>query len=230
MDKEGSDIIVGVVYPPAVPVAVPVAHDAWSLQHTDELFMQVQNAIAVKRQLLLDKQRRLKSLAKQNEFLAMVRDDFTNYNHVIAQQRHDQILALNTLNNYIQDLIASGNLTKYNLEDAQSEQAKIMREVRQIKRGLTKLDHVISNDDDNDDAAITTPNNTPAADSLPPTTSYALPANMPPMSILTPANLLPTSLLPPTTSSALPANLAKSNGFAVPTSPREMSAKSNGFA
>jgi hypothetical protein len=43
------------------------------------------------------------------------------------------------LNEYIEDLASSGELSVNNIEDARVEQSKLLREVKQIKRGLDSL-------------------------------------------------------------------------------------------
>ena len=57
-----------------------------------------------KRQLLERKQKKLKEIQKQNQFLGVVRDDYLKYQNYITQQKHDQINALKIINNYIDDL------------------------------------------------------------------------------------------------------------------------------
>jgi uncharacterized membrane-anchored protein YhcB (DUF1043 family) len=106
------------------------------LVQSDEIFMQIQELIDTKRQFLIDKQKKLKHITKQNEFLDNVKQDYVNYYNYISQQKQDQIKALELLNGYIDDLTASGKLSEYNIEDAKFEQNKILREVKSIKNGF----------------------------------------------------------------------------------------------
>jgi hypothetical protein len=112
------------------------------LVKSDERLLQIEELINAKRKMLLDKQKKLRFISKQNLFLDAVKNDYTKYYNYIAQQKHQQIQALDLLNNYIHDLTISGELSKHNIEDAKFEQARILREVKSIKNGL---DDIINN-------------------------------------------------------------------------------------
>ena len=119
-----------------IPVKVVVRRP---LEQKDEQFMQIENVIHAKRQMLLEKQKKIRFIAKQNRFLDAVKNDYVKYYTYIAQQKQDQIKALQLLDNYIRDLSKSGELSKNNIEDAKIEQAKILREVKSIKDGLESI-------------------------------------------------------------------------------------------
>jgi hypothetical protein len=110
-----------------------------SLAKRDEEFMKIQNLIDIKRFFLLEKQKKLKRISKQNQFLDEVKNDYNKYYNYINQQKQDQIIALNTINKYIDDLTYSGELSKHNIEDAKEEQRKILKEIKDIKMGLDSL-------------------------------------------------------------------------------------------
>lgn len=105
----------------------------------DQQFLYIQEMIEQKRNLLLQKQHYLKKASKQNHFLEMVKSDYSKYYNYIAQQKREQIQALELLNNYIQDLNTTNKLSKYNIEDAKAEQQKILGEIGSIKKGLDEL-------------------------------------------------------------------------------------------
>jgi hypothetical protein len=106
------------------------------LVRKDEQFLNIQNLIDAKRRMLLEKQKKIKVISKQNEFLDEVKNDYDKYYRYIRQQKQDQITALHLLDNYINDLSRSGNLSKHNIEDAKVEQRKIIHEINSIKKGL----------------------------------------------------------------------------------------------
>ena len=106
------------------------------VRELDDKFMKIQELIDVKKNLLIEKQKKLRFISKQNQFLETVRKDYSKYYNYIAQQKRDQIRALQLIDEYIKDLTLSGKLTKHNIEDAKEEQAKILREVKSIKEGL----------------------------------------------------------------------------------------------
>ena len=109
------------------------------LAKQDEQFLHIEELIEAKRRMLLDKQKKLKFISKQNQFLDVVKDDYTKYYNYISKQKQDQIKALEILNSYIRDLTTSGKLTKHNIDDANFEQNKILHEIKSIRKGLDSI-------------------------------------------------------------------------------------------
>ena len=112
-----------------VPVNMP-------LVKRDEQLLQIEELINAKRKMLLDKQKKIRFISKQNKFLDAVKDDYAKYYGYIVKQKREQIEALDLLNNYISDLTVSGKLSKNNVEDAKHEQSKILNELKNIQKGL----------------------------------------------------------------------------------------------
>jgi hypothetical protein len=119
-----------------VPLKIPVV---MPLVKNDEKLLQIEELIDSKRRMLLEKQKKIRFIAKQNRFLDAVKNDYVKYYNYIAQQKQDQIKALQLLDNYIHDLSRSGQLSKHNIEDAKVEQNKILKEVKSIKAGLESI-------------------------------------------------------------------------------------------
>lgn len=109
------------------------------IREMDDRFIKIQELIDAKKIMLLEKQKKLKLISKQNQFLEEVRNDYARYYNYISQQKKDQIRALEVLDEYINDLTLSGKLTKNNIEDAKEEQHKILREVKSIKGSLDSI-------------------------------------------------------------------------------------------
>jgi hypothetical protein len=109
------------------------------IRENDEKFMHIQEIIEAKKNMLLEKQKKLRFIANQNTFLNDVKNEYENYYGCIVQQKNDQIKALKILDNYIKQLTISGNLTKHNIEDAKQEQSKILRELNSIKKNLDSI-------------------------------------------------------------------------------------------
>ena len=112
-----------------VPVNMP-------LVKRDEQLLQIEELIAAKRKMLLDKQKKIRFISKQNKFLDAIKNDYVKYYGYIVKQKQDQMEALDMLNKYIHDLTISGKLSKNNIEDAKHEQSKILNELKNIKKGL----------------------------------------------------------------------------------------------
>jgi hypothetical protein len=109
------------------------------LEKKDQEFMHIQDLIEAKRNVLLEKQKKLRFISKQNLFLEEVQKDYLKYYEYINEQKQNQIEALELLGNYISDLTKSGKLTKHNIEDAKEEQKKILKEIKHIKSGLDSI-------------------------------------------------------------------------------------------
>ena len=115
------------------------------IRENDERFIKLQELIDAKRDMLINKQKKLRFISKQNRFLDAVKNDYEKIYGYITQQKQDQIKALQILDEYIKDLTISGKLTKHNIEDAKEEQHKILKEVNSIKESL---DSIIYNTND----------------------------------------------------------------------------------
>jgi len=109
------------------------------IRENDERFIKIQELIDAKRDMLVNKQKKLRFISKQNRFLEAVKNDYENFYGYISQQKNDQIRALQILDEYIKDLTLSGKLTKHNIEDAKEEQSKILKEVNSIKESLDSI-------------------------------------------------------------------------------------------
>ena len=109
------------------------------IRENDQRFIQIQELIDAKRELLINKQKKLHFITKQNKFLDVVKNDYEKFYGYISQQKRDQIRALQTLDEYIKDLTLSGKLTKHNIEDAKEEQSKILKEINLLKENLDSV-------------------------------------------------------------------------------------------
>jgi hypothetical protein len=112
------------------------------LVERDAHFFKIQELINYKQKMLLEKHKKLKVILKHNSFLDTVKDDYVVYYQYISQQKQQQMEALQILNDYIEGLTLSGELTRQNIEDAKIEQINILREIKSIKRNL---DSIINN-------------------------------------------------------------------------------------
>ena len=122
-----------------------VAYKISPLARRDLEFMQIQRLIDAKKHFLIEKQKKLRFITKQNRFLEEVKSDYSKYYQVISKQKEDQIKALELINEYIQNLTISGQLSKQNIKDAKEEQKKILMELKLIK---TSLDFITNDTND----------------------------------------------------------------------------------
>jgi hypothetical protein len=109
------------------------------LKEKEPQFIHLQDVIEAKQKMLLEKQKKIRLISKQNQYLDGVRSDYATYYSYICQQKQDQIKALKMLNDYMEDLAITEKISKHNIEDAKVEQAKIMREINSIQKGLNSI-------------------------------------------------------------------------------------------
>jgi hypothetical protein len=110
-----------------------------NLADRDIYLIHIENEIEIRKKKLLEKQKKIHGISKQNHFLELVKEDYKKYYDIIIQQKHEQLKALEILKSYIHDLSVSGNLSKNNIKDGLYEQKKILHEIKKIKKGLDEI-------------------------------------------------------------------------------------------
>jgi hypothetical protein len=110
-----------------------------TVKEKDEYFIKIHLLINTKHNMLIKKHKNIDQIIKTNEFLREVKDDYVKYTNYIIQQKKEQIIALDLLNKYVDDLRNSGELSKNNIEDAKQEQRKILLELDAIKQNMDDL-------------------------------------------------------------------------------------------
>jgi hypothetical protein len=105
-------------------------------KNNDDKLLKIDELIEAKRQMLRDKEKTIGKIAKQNKFLEVVKNDYSNYNNIIMKQKHEQIQALELIHKYINDLKSTEQISTQNIEDAKNDQLKIMNEIQSIRQNL----------------------------------------------------------------------------------------------
>jgi hypothetical protein len=95
--------------------------------------------IDARRNMLLSKQTALKMASQQNQFLNMVRDDYAKYYDIIAQQKHDQLEALKSIDKYVTDLKHSDDMTDRQIDEITKDQMRLIKEMRDIRGNINTL-------------------------------------------------------------------------------------------
>jgi hypothetical protein len=116
---------------------IPMTYN--DMNNKDTQLMKIEEIIDAKRKMLINKQKRLQFMSKQNDFLDAVREDYNTYNDYIVKQKHEQMKAFGILNSYITDLNRSTKLTKQNMVDSKEEQRKIVNEIKSIQHNLDEI-------------------------------------------------------------------------------------------
>jgi hypothetical protein len=115
---------------------VPIHIKLLPIAEKDNKLVQIEKLIEAKKNMLLKKQKTLTQISRQNSFLSDVKNDYVKYNNYIVKQKEHQIISFKIINDYINNLIVSGKLSKYDIEDAKEEQKKILTEIKSIRRNL----------------------------------------------------------------------------------------------
>jgi hypothetical protein len=109
------------------------------LAKRDQYLLKIEDEIELRRKFLLEKQKKLEKLSRQNRFLETVKDDYENYHNYIVEQKEGQIRAMNSIKQYVEDLIVSGKLTDEDIRQAKVDQREITNEVKKIREKINEI-------------------------------------------------------------------------------------------
>ena len=109
------------------------------LAKRDQYLLKIEDEIELRRKFLLEKQKKLEKLSRQNRFLETVKDDYENYHNYIVEQKEGQIRAMNSIKQYVEDLIVSGKLTDQDIKQAKDDQREITSEVKKIREKINEI-------------------------------------------------------------------------------------------
>jgi hypothetical protein len=118
---------------------IPIRVKIMPIAENDDKLVQIENLIQAKKNMLIKKQKKLCQISKQNKFLGDIKNDYVTYNNHIIQQKQEQIKSFKIINDYINNLTAAGELSKYDIEDAKEEQKKILSEIKSIRHNLDDI-------------------------------------------------------------------------------------------
>jgi hypothetical protein len=101
--------------------------------------LHIEELIEKKRDLLLEKQQKIKKISMENEFLKGVSADYSKYFKHIVSKEQEQVRALKLLNGYIDDLNMSNQLSKERTNEAKKEQQRILDEIDKLKHNIDRI-------------------------------------------------------------------------------------------
>lgn len=118
---------------------IPKPEFQMSLAERDKYLQQIEQQIAAKRKLLIDKRNYLEKTLKENAFLEGVKKDYQKYRDYLVKEKQDQLRAMNVLKQYTEDLVTSTKLTEANIKETKRDQKDILREMEKIKMELEEI-------------------------------------------------------------------------------------------
>ena len=117
----------------------PNNYNEIDLAKRDQYLLKIEDEIQLRRRFLLEKQKKLEKLSRQNHFLETIKDDYENYHNYIVEQKEGQIRAMNSIKQYVEDLIVSGKLTDQDIRQAKDDQREITSEVKKIREKINEI-------------------------------------------------------------------------------------------
>ena len=110
-----------------------------SLSERDLLLYDIEEQIVARRQLILDKSKKIKKNETINIFLRDVANDYKKYSDYIINEKQQQYNSMKILQSYLDDLIKTDKLAEFELKNARRDQRELLDEMDKIKMELDKL-------------------------------------------------------------------------------------------
>ena len=105
----------------------------------DHKIFQMKAELENRKKLLCMKRRQLKTNVRENHFLKDVVDDYDTYNKHIISQKEKQVVFLQMLNQYIDNINQDLSLTNNQLQNSKHDQREILKEITYLKNELDDL-------------------------------------------------------------------------------------------
>lgn len=105
----------------------------------DEKLIKLASEIQKRKDELMFREKYLRELNNENEYLENIKKDYQQYNSYIVNEKQKQMETMNMLSQYLDDLQKKGILSNNNLNDALQEQTKLKNELNVIKNSLNTV-------------------------------------------------------------------------------------------
>jgi len=105
----------------------------------DNQIKDLQTRIHAKRFMLLQRRKAIEVASKQNRFLAEVKKDYDKFYKKLVKQKNDQMVAIDYLTKYIDNIIEEEGLSAQKINEAKQEHKEMLSTVRSIKESLDEI-------------------------------------------------------------------------------------------
>ena len=112
-----------------------------SLAQRDKLLQKIDEEIKARRELILNKTKKIDKKKKVNHFLEEVKEDYENYYNYILEEKKQQYHSMLILKNYLDDLLKTEIKANFQLKNIKHDQNYILNELDKIK---VELDNLVS--------------------------------------------------------------------------------------
>ena len=110
-----------------------------SLAQRDLRLFQLEQEIINRKRLIIRKSKELKKKTKVNDFLIGVKNDYDKYHEYIMNEKEQQMVAMELLNKYLDDLKNTEHLADTELNNIEQDQKHILTEMRRVKKELDEI-------------------------------------------------------------------------------------------
>jgi len=110
-----------------------------SLADRDLQLNKLQQEITQKKQLLLEKYYRLKTMKDANVYIENVKMDYQQYHQKLLEDKKKQEAALNNLTKYLADLMKVDKMAGQVSEEIKRDNASILQEINKLKGEINNL-------------------------------------------------------------------------------------------
>ena len=105
----------------------------------DNQIEDLQTRIHAKRFMHLQRRKAIEVASKQNRFLAEVKKDYDKFYKKLVKQKNDQMVAIDYLTKYIDNIIEEEGLSAQKINEAKQEHKEMLSTVRSIKESLDEI-------------------------------------------------------------------------------------------
>tara|TARA_Y100000816_G_scaffold97668_1_gene67970 strand:- start:4853 stop:5236 length:384 start_codon:yes stop_codon:yes gene_type:complete len=109
------------------------------LAKRDQYLAELEAQMYAKRFMLLQKRKALQNAVKQNHFLEDVKRDYDAYYNHIVQQKKDQMMAIEYLQTYVDNMISENKVSDSEIQKSKEQQESILRELQKIRVELEEI-------------------------------------------------------------------------------------------
>jgi len=89
--------------------------------------------------MILQRRKAVEVAGKQNRFLAEVKKDYDRYYNALVKQKNDQLVAIEYLTKYIDNIIEEQGLSAEKISEAKQEHKEMLSEIRSVKESLDEI-------------------------------------------------------------------------------------------
>tara|TARA_B100001057_G_C22517935_1_gene820647 strand:- start:102 stop:446 length:345 start_codon:yes stop_codon:yes gene_type:complete len=109
---------------------------------SDNRILILQREIGIRKKELRSKLTELKTAQQDNDFLTSVVSDYSRYYTEMRRSKENEIIAMNMLIEYMDNVTTSTNLTKEALERTKAEQKTMMAKIKHLRREIEEITEI----------------------------------------------------------------------------------------